>query len=166
MHFLETNAPIRLPVRRLVWAFVVRMYQKRISRDNVHPIFKNSKLNVKVYTPYAPGVYAKGCIVFVFPFVCLSFPMFVRWLVRSLVIPLINCSLSLSPSLSSLSLSLSLSLSQQDTDPERFDSDNAVFLFVLKSNAVLVDEGRDDPNTTKAGHHRSTSETPFDGPAF
>ena len=35
IHFLETKAPKRLPVRRLVWAFVVRMYQRRISRDKV-----------------------------------------------------------------------------------------------------------------------------------
>ena len=122
MHFLETNAPIRLPVRRLVWAFVVRMYQKRISRDNVHTIFKNSKLNVKVYTRYAPGVYAKGCIVFVFPFVCLSFPMFVRWLVRSLVIPLINCSLS---------LSLSLSLSYNKTRIQKDLILTTLFFFCL-----------------------------------
>ena len=50
--FLETKVSIRLPVRRLVWAFVVRMYQRRISRDKVHTIIKNSKLNVKVYTRY------------------------------------------------------------------------------------------------------------------
>ena len=30
-------------------------------------------------------------------------------------------------------------------------------------DAVLVDEGREDPNTTKAGRHRPASETPFDG---
>ena len=30
-------------------------------------------------------------------------------------------------------------------------------------HAVLVDEGREDPNTTKAGRHRPASETPFDG---
>ena len=49
IHFLETKA-------RLVWAFVVRMYQRRISRDKEHIILKKSELNVKVYT-------------FVFPFV-------------------------------------------------------------------------------------------------
>ena len=97
------------------------MYQRRISRDKVHTIFKNSKLNVMVYTRYTPGVYAEGCIVFVFPFL-------------------------------SLSLSLSLSL-LADADPES--------CFFLNSNAVLVDEGREDPNTTKAGHHRPTSETPI-----
>ena len=43
IHFLETKAPIRLSVHRLVWAFVVRMYQRRISRDRVLTIFKNSK---------------------------------------------------------------------------------------------------------------------------
>ena len=48
--YLETKVSIRLLVRRLVWAFVVRMYQRWISRDKVHPISKNSKLNVKVYT--------------------------------------------------------------------------------------------------------------------
>ena len=93
--FLETKVSIRLPVRRLVWAFVVRMYQTRISRDKVHTISKNSKLNVKVYTRYTPGV-------FVFPFVRSSFPMF--------IILLINCSFSLSLS---LSLSLYLSLSRR-----------------------------------------------------
>ena len=35
IHFLETKAPIRLSVRRLIWVFVVRMYQRRISRDKV-----------------------------------------------------------------------------------------------------------------------------------
>ena len=34
---------------------------------------------------------------------------------------------------------------------------------MLYFNAVLVDEGREDPNTTKAGHHRPANETPFDG---
>ena len=91
--YLETKVPIRLPVRRLVWTFVVRMYQRRISRDKVHTISKNSKLNVKVYTRYTPGV-------FVFPFVRSSFLMF--------IILLINCSLSLSLSLSLLA----------DADPE------------------------------------------------
>ena len=109
LHFLETKMPIRPVVRRLVWAFVVPMYQRWISRDKVHTIFENSKLNVKIYIRYTPGVYAEGCIVFVFPFVRSSFPI----LVRSFVIPLINCSLS---------LSLSLSLSA-DADPESFDSD-------------------------------------------
>ena len=36
IHFLETKAPIRPAVRRLVWAFVVPMYQRRIFRDKVH----------------------------------------------------------------------------------------------------------------------------------
>ena len=50
-----------------------------------------------------------------------------------------------------LSLSLSLSLSLlADADPESFNSDNVFFVF----HAVLVDEGREDPNTTKAGRHR------------
>ena len=31
------------------------------------------------------------------------------------------------------------------------------------SEAFLVDEGRENPNTTKAGHHRPISETPFNG---
>ena len=53
-HFLETKAPIRPVVRRLVWAFVVPIYQRRISRDKVHTIFKNSKLNVKIYTRIYP----------------------------------------------------------------------------------------------------------------
>ena len=46
-------------------------------------------------------------------------------------------------------LSLSLFLSA-DADPESFDSDNVFFIF----HAVLVDKGREDPNTTKAGRHR------------
>ena len=54
IHFLETKAPIRPAVRRLVWAFVVPMYQRRIFRDKVHTIFKNSKLNVKIYTRINP----------------------------------------------------------------------------------------------------------------
>ena len=45
---IKTKAPIRPVVPRLVWAFVVPMYQRRISRDKVHTIFKNSKLNVKI----------------------------------------------------------------------------------------------------------------------
>ena len=53
---------------------------------------------------------------------------------------------------------LSLSLSSR-WDPESFDSDNVFFIF----HAVLVDEGRKEPNTTKAGRHRPASETPFDG---
>ena len=57
-------------------------------------------------------------------------------------------------------LSLSLSLSA-DADPESFDSDNVFFIYIL--HAVLVDEGREDPNTTKAGRHRPASKTPFDG---
>ena len=77
IHFLETKAPIRPAVRRLVWAFVVPMYQRRISRDKVHTIFKNSKLNVKIYTRNTPDVYAERCIVFVFPFFRSSFPIFV-----------------------------------------------------------------------------------------
>ena len=85
------------------------MYQRQISRDKVHTIFSNSKLNVNVYTSYTPpppGVYVEGCIVFVFPIVRSSFPMFVRLLVRLFVIPLINLSLL------------------ADADPARFDSDN------------------------------------------
>ena len=77
IHFLETKAPIRPAVHRLVWAFVVPMYQRRISRDKVHMIFKNSKLNVKIYTRNTLDVHAEGCIVFVFPFVRSSFPIFV-----------------------------------------------------------------------------------------
>ena len=50
--YLETKVPIRLPVHRLVWAFVVRMYQRRISRDKVHTISKNSKLNVRLHSIY------------------------------------------------------------------------------------------------------------------
>ena len=30
-------------------------------------------------------------------------------------------------------------------------------------HAVLVAEGKEDPNTSKAGRHRPASETPFDG---
>ena len=55
------------------------------------------------------------------------------------------------------SFSLSLSL-LADADPESFDSDNVFFIF----HVVLVDEGREDPNTTKAGRYRPASETPFD----
>ena len=62
IHFLETKAPIRPAVHKLVWAFVVPMYQRRISRDKVYTIFKNSKLNVKIYTSNTLDVYAKGCI--------------------------------------------------------------------------------------------------------
>ena len=58
----------------------------------------------------------------------------------------------------SLSLSLSLCL-LVDADPESFDSDNVSFIF----HAVLVDEGREDPNITRAGRHWPASETPFDG---
>ena len=36
-----------------------------------------------------------------------------------------------------------------------------MFFFIF--HVVLVDEGREDPNTTKAGRHRPASETPFDG---
>ena len=50
----------RLPVHRLVWAFVIRMYQRRISRDKVYKIFKNSKFNVKVYTRYTSSDYVEG----------------------------------------------------------------------------------------------------------
>ena len=57
-----------------------------------------------------------------------------------------------------LSLSLSLSL-LADAGPKSFDSDNVFFIF----HAVLVDEGREDPNTTKADRHRPASETTFDG---
>ena len=148
------------------------MHQRQISCDKVHTIFKNSKLNAKDYTRRL----SEGCIVFIFPFVRSSFPMFIRLLVSSFVILLINCSLSLSlspfslpsPSPSSLSLSLSLSrffsLSRlADADLESFDSYN---VFFYKSNAVLDDEGRDDPNITKADCHRSAIETPFDGPVF
>ena len=56
------------------------------------------------------------------------------------------------------SLSLSLFL-LADADPKSFDSDN-VFFYIT---AVLVDEGRENPNTTKAGRHRPASKTPFDG---
>ena len=41
-------------MRKPVWVFVVLMYQRQTSRDKVHTIFKNSKLNVKVYTRYTP----------------------------------------------------------------------------------------------------------------
>ena len=121
LHFLETKAPIRLPVCRLVWAFVVRMYQRWISRDKVHMIFKYSKLNAKDYT-------RRLCRrVYSFPLtVCPLVLSFVRQVACSFVILLINCSLSPSlfpsplpgpplslpsPSLSSLFLSLSPSLS-------------------------------------------------------
>ena len=77
IHFLETKAPIRPAVHKLVWAFVVPMYQRRISRDKVYTIFKNSKLNVKIYTSNTLDVYAKGCIVFVFLLFRSSFPIFV-----------------------------------------------------------------------------------------
>ena len=43
--------------------------------------------------------------------------------------------------------------------PESFDSDNVLFIFY----AVLVDEGRDDPDTTKADRNRPASKTRFDG---
>ena len=74
MHFLETKAPKRLPVRRLVWVFVVRMYRRRISHDKIHTIFNNSKLNINVYTSYIPPprVYVEVCISFRlsdFPFI-------------------------------------------------------------------------------------------------
>ena len=82
-HFLETKAPIRPAVRRLVWAFVVPIYQRRISRDKVHTIFKKSKLNFKIYTRNARWRLCRGCIVFAFPFVRSSFPIIVRLLVRS-----------------------------------------------------------------------------------
>ena len=60
----------------------------------------------------------------------------------------------------SVSLSISLSLSLLvDADPESFDSDNVFFII----HAVLVDEGREDQNITRAGRHLSASETPFDG---
>ena len=52
--------------------------------------------------------------------------------------------------LSPLSLSLSLSL-LVDADQESFDSDNVFFIF----HAVLVDEGREDKNITRAGRHLS-----------
>ena len=54
---------------------------------------------------------------------------------------------------------LSLSLSKQTRGSRKFDSDNVFFIF----HAVLADEGREHPNTTKAGCHRPASETPFDG---
>ena len=55
----------------------------------------------------------------------------------------------------SLSLSLPLSLSLlADADPESFDP----IVFVL-FHAVLVDEGREDPSTTKAGRYRPASES-------
>ena len=130
-------------MRRLVWAFVIRMYQRRISRDKVYTIFKNSKFDVKVYTRYTSSVYVEGFRLSVCLF-DLSYVRYIRLLVRSFVIPLIN-------------LSLSLSL-LADADPERFDFDNGLL------NAVFVDEGREDPNTTKAGHQRPASETPFDDP--
>ena len=57
-----------------------------------------------------------------------------------------------------LSLSLILSLSA-DVDPESFDPENVFFTF----HAVLVDEEREDPNTTKAGRHRPASEIAFEG---
>ena len=92
IHFLETKTPIRPAVRRLIWTSVVPMYQqfKAISRDKVHWIFKSSKLNVKIYTPNTPGVFAEGCIVFVFPCVRSSFSIFVRLLVRSFVLNSVN----------------------------------------------------------------------------
>ena len=68
-------------------------------------------------------------------------------------------SLSLSLSLT-LSLSVSLSLLERRGDPKSFDSDN---VFIHAFHAVLVDEGREDPNTTKSGRYRPASETPFDG---
>ena len=61
-----------------------------------------------------------------------------------------------------LSVCLSVCLSLlADADPESFDSDNVFFIYIF--HVVLVDEGREDPNTTKAGRHRPASETPFDG---
>ena len=61
-----------------------------------------------------------------------------------------------------LSLSLSISLSLlADADPESFDSDNVLYIYIF--HVVLVDDGREDPNTTKAGRHRPASKTPFDG---
>ena len=72
IHFLETNAPIRPAVRRLVWAFVVPMYQRGISRDKVHTNFKNSKLSVKIYTRNGPRRLCRGVYSFllsVCPFV-------------------------------------------------------------------------------------------------
>ena len=46
------------------------------------------------------------------------------------------------------------------TDPERFDRGGPTLttFFVV---VFLVDEGREDPNTTKVGHHRPASETSF-----
>ena len=64
---------------------------------------------------------------------------------------------SRSPCALSLSLSPPLSLSKQT----RIQNMTTVFYFIFY--AVLVDEGREDPNTTKAGRHRPASETPFDG---
>ena len=77
IHFLESKVLIRLAMHRLVRAFVVPMYQRQISREKVHTIFKNSKLklNVKIYTHNFPGVDAEGCIVFIFPYVPSSFPI-------------------------------------------------------------------------------------------
>ena len=100
IHFLETKAPIRPAVLRLVWAFVVRMYQRRISRDKVHTIFKNSKLNVKYPRRLCRGVYSFRLSI------C---PFVLSYIRKSFVILLINCSLSLSL--------------LADADPECFDSD-------------------------------------------
>ena len=59
-----------------------------------------------------------------------------------------------------LSLSLSLSLSLlADAGIQKVLTLTTFFIF----HAVLVDEGREDPNTTKAGRRRPASETPFDG---
>ena len=52
---------------------------------------------------------------------------------------------------------LSLSLSRRGS--RKFWLTTFSFIF----HVVLVDEGREDPNTTKGGRHRPASETPFDG---
>ena len=59
-----------------------------------------------------------------------------------------------------------LSLSQQDNcyrGNARIQKVLTLTTFFLIFHVVLVDEGREDPNTTKAGRHRPASETPFDG---
>ena len=58
-----------------------------------------------------------------------------------------------------LSLSLSLSLSRRGI--QKVLTLTTFFIFIF--HAVLVDEGREDPNNPKAGRHRPASETPFDG---
>ena len=58
----------------------------------------------------------------------------------------------------SLSLSLSLSLSRHGS--------RTFWLWQRVFNVISVDEGREDPNTTKSGHHLPASETSFDDPAF